>query len=307
MKTTRRTALLLASAAAVAACDAPSLITRDRKDPFEGGIGGTGIVGTLYGFGSLLINGLRVELAAGTQVRTPFGMVGQEGLAPGQVLTVAADRTTDGLTAQHVMIDYALVGPLVQGGGSLSVNGIRLVDPSEALGHGTPGARVAVSGLWTPEGVRPSRLDPATSGDDLIAGTFVGGGVGGVALAGLTETPRNGSYVAALGRVQHAAFQVRRVHSGRFDRLERLDLLSVEGYLEPSGAAPGFRISGLGHNFARDVRLAAIGSRRALYFGRYTGLFGAERGYLVPDAYAARREVLTPGLATDFRGDIIDL
>ncbi|MEM1265205.1 MAG: hypothetical protein AAGI50_04230 [Pseudomonadota bacterium] len=307
MKTTRRTALLLASSAAVAACAAPAPITRDRKDPFEGGIGGTGIVGTLYGFGSLLINGLRVELGAGTRYRTPFGAIGREALAPGQVLTVAADRTADGLTAQDVMIDYALVGPLVQSADGLSVNGVRLIAPQEALGHGTPGARVAVSGLWTPDGVRPSRLDPAPSGDDLIAGTFAGGAVGGVALSGLTESPRSGRYVAALGRVQNAEFQVRRVHSGRFDRVERLDLLSVEGYLEPSGTAPGFRISGLGHNFARDVRLAAIGPRRALYFGRYTGLFGAERGYLVPDAYAARTEVLIPGLTTGFRGDIIDL
>ena len=45
-----------------------------RKQP-KGGIGGTGIVGTLTDFGSLIINGLRVTLPVDLRVGTTFGMV----------------------------------------------------------------------------------------------------------------------------------------------------------------------------------------------------------------------------------------
>ena len=74
----RRKVASLFAASALGACAAPSVVppavTRDdRRDPFEGGIGGTGIVGLLTGYGSLRINGLRVELTSATRLQTPFG------------------------------------------------------------------------------------------------------------------------------------------------------------------------------------------------------------------------------------------
>ena len=48
-------------ATALGAC-APAIQTAALSDdPFEGGIGGTGIVGVMVAAGSVLINGLRVE------------------------------------------------------------------------------------------------------------------------------------------------------------------------------------------------------------------------------------------------------
>ncbi|MEM7488864.1 MAG: hypothetical protein AAF390_07030, partial [Pseudomonadota bacterium] len=99
--TTRRTVLTLLASGAVAACrpSPPAVVTRDESDPFEGGIGGTGIVGVLTDFGSLIVNGLRVEVTSGTTVATPFGRVGEGALAPGQALTIVASRSADRLVA----------------------------------------------------------------------------------------------------------------------------------------------------------------------------------------------------------------
>ena len=307
--TTRRQALtLLGSTALVAACT-PAIVTRDDRDPFEGGIGGTGIVGTLYGFGSLRINGLRVLLDGTTRYTMPFGAVSRDMLAPGQVLTVSARRTADGIIARDVSVDYTLVGILHHDGGRTTVNGVPLLNAGAALGDGSPGTRVAVSGTWTRDGVRPSRIDPAPGRPDAIGGTVVATatgatGIGGVPVTG-AQLPGTGAYAVVLGRFGAGGFTADRVQSGRFAGFSALSLLSVDGYLEPSPTAPGLRIAGLGHNFARDVRLAAIGQRRAIYFGRYNGLFGANRGYIVPDELSARARLLDPGLGEGFAGQLI--
>lgn len=312
MKTTRRQALVLLGSTALAASCTPAIVSRDAGDPFEGGIGGTGIVGTLYGFGSLLINGLRVTLDGRTRYRTPYGSVGAGALAEGQVLTVSAQRSADGIVARHVMVDYALVGTLHHSGGTPRVNGVPLIAAASALGHGTPGSRVAVSGTWTARGVRPSRIDPAPTGPDLIAGTVTrldhgGSGIGGTGISASGSLPAPGSYAVALGRNTSGGFEADSLQAGRFAQINNLRLLSVDGYLEASASAPGFRIAGLGHNFARDVRLGAVGGRRAVYFGQYDGLFGANRAFVVPDTYAAHAGALRGGLGDGFRGPVLQL
>ncbi len=311
MTPTRRHALALLGTTALAVSCTPAIVTRDASDPFEGGIGGTGIVGTLYGFSSLLINGLRVTLDGRTVYRSPYGPIASDTLLQGQVLTVSAQRSADGLVAREVMVDYALVGTLSHAHGGPSVNGVSLIAAANALGHGAPGSRVAVSGTWTAHGLRPSRVDPAPSGPDLIAGTVQrlpdASGIGGVSLSGSARLPQPGSYAVAFGQASGGGFVADRVTSDRFRNARNLRLLSVEGYLEPIARAPGFRIAGLGHNFARDVGLGVIGGRRAVYFGRYDGLFGARRGFIVPDGYTARANTLRGGLGDGFTGPVLEL
>lgn len=297
MKTSRREALALLGSTLLAACGAAETVTQDETDPFEGGIGGTGIVGTLYGYGSLLINGLTVELAANTIVTTPFGPGSQMDLAPGQVLTVAARKGRDGIVATEVSIDYTLVGPLKVSGASASVNNVPLMAWQGALGQGRANQRVAVSGTWTPAGVRASRIDLAPNSMDLIAGTFDDNGIGGVALGARVSRPARGSYTVALGRAANGGFDVEQFKSGRFAAVRDLKLLSVDGYLEPIREAPGFRIAGLGHSFAADAKLAQVGQKRVIYFGPYNGRFDARLGFLVPDDFSQRDTFLRDGLS----------
>lgn len=294
----------LASSLLVAGCAAPAVVTRDAKrDPFEGGIGGTGIVGTLTELGSLRINGLLAETTPRTRVVNALGPVGQGALAPGQSLTVFAERTPEALMARHVRIDYPLVGTLQEIGTQLFVNGVRVVPEPGAAGHLAVGRRVAVSGLWSGERVVASRVDPAPFDLDLVAGDVVRGPdnalrVGGVVLEqrGARSFPTSGSYAIAAGRYADGSLAAQRLASGRFAfGASSLRQLAVEGYLEPTAAAPGFRIAGLGHSFSDDLRLSQLAARRAIFAGPYDEVFAATAGYVVPEDASARRRVLLDG------------
>ncbi len=312
-QTTRRHALTLLGSTMLAACtEAPGVLVPTEGDPLEGGIGGTGIVGVLVGFGSLLVNGLRVETTASTRYSTAFGRTGLDGLAPGLPLTVYAQRTRDRLIARDVVVDYTLIGTVHHGAGGITVNGIPVRAEAGAHGRLVPGTRAAIGGTWTRSGVSASFIAPAPDVPDLVAGTVQSATRGLLKIGGLDiqhggVTPAAGQYAVVLGRAEAGGFAAQEVQSARFRRAPGLRQLSVDGYLEPIAQAPGFRIAGLGHSFARDVRLGAIGGRRAIYFGRYDGLFGASQSYAVPDSFAQRQRLLQNTQAPFAQSQLISL
>jgi hypothetical protein len=303
---TRRRLIGLASSTLLAGCAAPALVTRDtERDPFEGGIGGTGIVGVLTELGSLKVNGLQVETTGRTRIVTPLGPVSESALAPGMALTIMADKTPRTLVARHVGLDFPLVGRLERRGTALAVNGVPLRVEPGAVRRAGPGARVAVSGLWEAGAVVASRIDPAPFSEDVIAGPVTRGGASGLAVGGTpvrlssgAAFPPSGAYATAIGRHGADGFVAERLALGRFDAGARgLRQLAVEGYLERVRAAPGFRIAGLGHSFAEGLTLAPLFGRRAVYVGPYDGRFDARAGYVVPEGVVARRRLLGTGYA----------
>lgn len=313
----RRFSALLGSAALTGCVTSPPVVTRNAPDPFEGGIGGTGIVGILTDFGSLLVNGLRVEVETRTRIATPFGAVSDSALAPGQALTITAVQSRDRLVAREVRIDHALVGRLVREAGQLSVNGVPLRMEPGAIIAAQPGAQVAVSGIWTQQGVSTTRIDPAdqitdsldTAAPDLIAGTFDPDGpsgpqIGGFPIAIDGRLPAPGSYLVARGQFDGTAMRSSLAREGRFVSGAPIEQLSVEGFLEPSQDAPGFRVAGLGHSFGPALNLGALASRRAIYFGPYDGLFQAASGYVMPNNFERRRTLLRDGIS-EADGDVI--
>jgi len=311
--TTRRKVVGWLGATTLAGCAAPSVVTRGDNDPFEGGIGGTGIVGVLTDFGSLIVNGVRVEMTGATRVQTAFGAASTQALRPGQALTILAHRGRDRMVARTVQITWPLVGQVRHGPTGFLINGARVVPEANAVGRLVPGQRVAASGLWTQQGLVASRIDPITAQRDVLAGTLAPSGPTGLTVEGVPVRhagPRlkrlgTGTFVTLLGHFDGSSFAAETVQAGRFrTSTAALRLLSVEGYLEPVSHAPGFRIAGLGHSFARNVRLGALAQRRAIYFGPYTGLFGAHTGYVVPEDFASRRTLLRDGYG-NFAGAVI--
>jgi len=128
------------------------------------GIGGTGIVGTVTAFGSVWVNGLRVDLPPTTTVRIE-GRPAQPGdVRIGQTVAMtAAPGGPTGLTAQTLDVRFAVAGPVdrTTAGGALVLG--QRIDLAEAEGTTalTPGRWVAVSGLRRPDGViDASRVDP---------------------------------------------------------------------------------------------------------------------------------------------------
>ena len=307
----RRHVLGLLGSTALAGCAAPAVVTR-QGDPFEGGIGGTGIVGLLTDFGSLVVNGLRVELNRRTTIRTPYGRVSESAIRQGMPLTILASKSRDRLVARDVAISLPLVGELRRGASGLTVNGAPVRAEPGSLGTAAVGARVSVSGVWSTNGLVASRFDPAGDAEDLLAGVVGRTGPTGLSVAGVpvrlanaSGLPVAGSYLNAFGSYDGTSFVAERTVGGRFGAVSiPLRQLSVEGFLEPVASNPGFRVAGLGHSFARDLELEALAARRAVYFGPYDGSFRAAKGYVVPEAFEARRQLLGAGFGDGFQGPV---
>ncbi|MEO0831643.1 MAG: hypothetical protein AAFY03_14440, partial [Pseudomonadota bacterium] len=179
------------------------------------------------------------------------------------------------------------------------VNGVR-VRLEQAPSGFQIGSRVRVSGLWRGRDVVASSVTPADTTVDVVSGDVSRQGtvtrIGGVAVrgGGASGLARR-SFATAIGRfdLQRGRFIARSIERGRFTGAAGpLEQLAVEGYLEPDSRAPGFRVSGLGHSFARNIDLSRFEGRRVLFQGPYTGLFEARSGTVLPDNPMQRRRIL---------------
>lgn len=78
----------------------------------DGGVGGTGVIGVITGFASICANGIEIHY----DVNTPVSMDGRLStvgdLAVGQVIVARALGTGHELTASHIAIIHAAVGPI---------------------------------------------------------------------------------------------------------------------------------------------------------------------------------------------------
>lgn len=116
-------------------------------------------------FGSLLVNGLEVELDRATRVSDAFGPLDAGRLRLGQALTIEAQRVGGALVAQTVRFSRPLVGKVagaLRPGAAFSVNGTDVWTEAGAIGQAVRGALVAVSGacvtiMWWPRASTPPR------------------------------------------------------------------------------------------------------------------------------------------------------
>ncbi|CAO3402954.1 DUF5666 domain-containing protein [Azospirillum palustre] len=221
------------------------------------GITSTGIVGTVTAFGSVWVNGLRVDLPTTTQVRIE-GRPAQPGdVRIGQTVAMtAAPGGPTGLTAQTLEVRFAVAGPVERatagGAPSALVLGQR-IDLADAEGTTalTPGRWVAISGLRRPDGViDASRVDPWEPArgwvlrgrlDSVTPKTLT---VAGLTLArgrSLTGTlPAVGSIVRVAGKPDPAAALA--VEADPFNPFgSTVSALSIETYVDASGqtTSPG--------------------------------------------------------------------
>ena len=294
-KLSRRSALL-----GVASMTVLPKVVLGQEDGVEGGIGGTGIVGLLTDFGSLIVAGRQIETDQKTLFTSTFGRLSESDLALGDGLTVEAISSGGGLIARRVHLTYPLVGAISDvSGDTVVVNGVQVM--LEAMSPlATVGQRVAVSGVWRGTSVVASRLSEAPNDMDVIAGDvsrdILGSYIGGISVVSpQLSRQEEGSYATVTGRYDQIAdrLRVQKIDLGRFgSSAGPLRRLAVEGYLEPVNRAPGYRISGLGHSFSRNLNLAQFANDRVLFSGPYLTTFAANRAVLLSEDFDTRRAVL---------------
>lgn len=143
----------------------------------EVGLGGTGIVGVVTGFGSLCVNGMKVEYAPDTPVQRDGKPVPHSALAVGQVVALQASEQGQRLRAGRIAVLDAAVGPLGTvdaASGRFTVLGeaATALVPADLAGL-KPGQWVRVSGQRLASGeIRATRVQPTPPASAWVAGTL---------------------------------------------------------------------------------------------------------------------------------------
>ena len=300
----RRTVLLGAGAGLLGGCGVgDEFVGGSRKQP-KGGIGGTGIVGTLTDFGSLILNGLRVNVPVDLRVGTALGPVAQDRLAIGQTLTVEAETLTGSLIARRVDIMHPVigrVGKVAADGRLLEVAGVPVRVEPGAVAQFREGAKVAVSGVWNQSEIIASRIALVEDTPQVVVagtvrlsadtGEWRIGAMPVILPSGVSV--QDGAFATASGYLHGNRMKVERYQPGRFvGAAGPLVALSVEGYLAPTPEAPFQTVDGLGHSFSEDSQLDPYVGRRTLFRGGYNGTFRVEDGVVLEEAFDARRKQL---------------
>ncbi|KMO10084.1 hypothetical protein SQ03_31085, partial [Methylobacterium platani JCM 14648] len=222
------------------------------------GIGGTGVVGTIRGFGSIIVNDLRIAYPADVPVTIDGRPARVEDLRVGQVVRTLAQPAESGLSTGAIAVIHEVVGPVQRvGADRLTVLGQSVATaglPPE-MPRPTLGERVAVSGLRRPDGsIAASRIDPAGIAPDLVAGPVrrgPGGAlrIGNLPLAGLDPALAGGRAVAE-GRLDGARFAVAQAVPASDPFGIRAQRLSIEAYVTREGGAlrtgAGYAVTGQG-------------------------------------------------------------
>ncbi len=193
------------------------------------GLGGTGIIGTISGFGSILVNGLKLEFDRATAVVTDGRPAALDELRIGQVIQGVAKKRADGqLYLETLDIQHAVSGPITAidyKTQSMTVLGqnIRLnlagdKAATEAFRTLRAGDVVSVSGLRLEDGtIIASRVDEQShDGRMLVRGTADDANAAqiriGALLVPLTSdattlsAPKAGERVFVSGRMINGAF-----------------------------------------------------------------------------------------------------
>jgi hypothetical protein len=143
----------------------------------DSGLGGTGIVGVVTGFGSICVNGLKVEYAPETPLQRDGQPVPHSALAVGQVVALQAVEQGPRLQAGRIAVLDAAVGPL----GSVDPSTGRFTVLGEAatalvpadLASLKPGQWVRVSGQRLASGeIRATRVQATPPGSAWVSGTL---------------------------------------------------------------------------------------------------------------------------------------
>ncbi|MDG2242769.1 MAG: DUF5666 domain-containing protein [Rhodospirillaceae bacterium] len=230
------------------------------------GIGGTGIIGTISGFGSIIVNGLKLEYNNKTAVESDGRPATLSDLKIGQVIEGVARRDARGdLRLEQLEIRHAVTGPissidhdnerLVVLGQTVRVNLAGDKSQKTAFVALNVGDLVRVSGLRMDDGmIVASRLDqtdddgrvlvrgPVTTADNNAV--TIGGLTVNLSSAALAEPLEAGNRAFVAGRMLADTFSADVVVARPglpFD--ERVTEVYLEGYV-PSDATVSLSIQG---------------------------------------------------------------
>jgi hypothetical protein len=173
MKAIKLTITILFTSLLLIACMAkePMQLVNEGEDDY--GIGGTGIVGSVTGFGSIFVNGVEIETDAQTTIRVDEQPVQEHQFAIGETVEVLARDDAQFSNAASINIRHEIIGPVTHWDWSahrMTIFG-QVIQLSDASGTWLPGQAVVVSGYRDPQGViQARRIETAFDNKFLLRG-----------------------------------------------------------------------------------------------------------------------------------------
>ncbi len=211
----------------------------------EGGILGTGILGTITALGSIYVNGQHILFDPNLSVTEGVSVDAASELRPGHTVAVVANREDDHWRASDIRQVVPLVGPAQKvSDGRLEVIGTTVITDAR-IAHGIrTGDWIAVSGLWQSGRVIATRIDRVKSNRQArIEGTAIGFEpdqplrIGGTDVTGvLPRHIQEGDVVRAYGIASISSLLFDRLETGVFGGTPQV--IFSEGYFSvptPSG------------------------------------------------------------------------
>ena len=198
----------------------PDQVAINTTPDDESGLGGTGIIGTITGFGSIFVNGAEVEIDHHTQLSVDGRKVAAYTFARGEVVEILA--TGSGLMqARQLEVRHEVIGPVEQveaETGQFRVLGQTVKRTGTSGKLPKPGDRVKVSGFRNDAGmIYATHIAPAGKTQALITGVITRTHSGIFHIGEQSILLRNGSAVRpgttirVSGKVQHGVLNADRV------------------------------------------------------------------------------------------------
>lgn len=226
----------------------------EDKEPREGGILGTGIVGTITELGSIYVNSQHIRFDPELTVRTAFGPRKAATLVPGETVVVHALEEPESWSAVEISLYHPLIGPISRSNGDLFVMGSRL-DDTEAEIFANDGLEdgdwVSVSGLWKADGVLASRIEEISAQPRAtLIGSYIAGGEGDFQIGGTTvnqlaiEHVQTGDVLTVQGRPNGDELDATNVKIGLFE--QPMTHVIAEGFLSVPDSEGLYTVLGSG-------------------------------------------------------------
>jgi hypothetical protein len=229
------------------------------------GLGGTGIIGEVTGFGSIFVNGEEVELDARTQLYLDGKKVSQHEIARGEVVAVRASVGKEMLFADEVHIQHQVIGTVQQVMAERNLFTV-LGQTIEADAQSLPlaGQTVRISGFRDSDGViHASYIDSIETTQQLLTGELKRDNrqwrIGAQLIRLPADSkPRPGQYVRVSGDLNKDVLQVT-----EFTQLDSLPFkqpvqrLLLQGYVRSVGDT-AYRIAGKLFIVKADMQQAGL-------------------------------------------------
>lgn len=234
-----------------------SPVTSFAEEEREGGILGTGILGTVTRLGSIVVNEQRIVFPPDFSVMNETGPMTASQLVPGDTVAVVARLAGADWDAQSIRRILPVVGPIseiteAENGQVLTIMGTTV---HVARSISTPvkaGDWVAVSGLWQDEDVVATRVEvtPPRQSAVIVGSRFSVGGsnvpqIGNTLIAGIIpQHVKDGDVIRVVGVPEAGSIRATTLEAGLFDG--KVGLVQAEGYLSPPTSTGLYTLLGSG-------------------------------------------------------------